>query len=66
MDKDADADPDQPMHIYSWGERALVEIKKSEILKFVAEIYEKNVTEFTDQYETICIEEGEDVFADDE
>ena len=53
------------LQIYSWGDRALVEVKKSEILKFVAEIYEKEPSEFTEQYENIRNIEGEDVFADE-
>jgi len=62
MEKDENSNPDQPQFIYSWGERANVEVKKSEILKFVAEIYEKNPSEFTEQYENIVNEEGEEVF----
>jgi hypothetical protein len=65
MEKDENSDPDQPHFIYSWGDRALVEVKKSEILKFVAEIYEKEPSEFTEQYENIRNIEGEDVFADE-
>ena len=42
-----------------------MEVKKSEILKFVAEIYEKEPSEFTEQYENIRNIEGEDVFADE-
>ena len=65
MEKDENSDPDQPHFIYSWGDRALVEVKKSEILKFVAEIYEKEPSEFTEQYENIRNIEGEDVFVDE-
>jgi len=64
MEKDENSDPDQPHFIYSWGERAHVEVKKSEILKFVAEIYEKLPSEFTEQFENIVNEEGEEVFAE--
>jgi len=64
MEKDENSDPDQPHFIYSWGDRATVEVKKSEILKFVAEIYEKEPSEFTEQYESIRNEEGEDIFED--
>ena len=63
MEKDENSDPDHPNFIYSWGERATVEVKKSEVLKFVAEIYEKNPSEFTEQYDNIVAEEGEEVFA---
>ena len=63
MEKDENSDPDHPNFIYSWGERATVEVKKSEVLKFVAEIYEKNPSEFTEQYDNIVNEEGEEVFA---
>lgn len=66
MEKDENSDPDQPAFIYSWGERANVEVKKSEILKYIAEVYEKNPSEFTEQYENICGEEGEEVFAQGE
>ncbi len=49
---------------YSWGPRAKAEIKHSDILKFVARVYEKNVSEFRDQFEQIKEEEGEDIFND--
>jgi len=66
MEKDENSDPDNPHFIYSWGERANVEVKKSEILKYIAEVYEKNPREFTEQYDNICNEEGEEVFAQGE
>jgi len=66
MEKDENSDPDQPHFIYSWGERANVEVKKSEILKYVAEVYDKNPREFTEQYDNICNEEGEEVFTQGE
>lgn len=66
VDKDPNADVDHPTNIYSWGERAHVEVNKSDILKFVAETYEKEVKEFTEQYESIRNEEGENAFERDE
>lgn len=66
VDKDPNADPDHPQFIYSWGERAFAEVNKSDILKFVAETYDKDVKEFTEQYETILNDEGENAFDRDE
>ena len=44
------------------GERARFEFRKSDMLKFVAKVYDKPVTAFRDQYEEILMEEGDDVF----
>lgn len=57
-------DADNPQHEYRWGERAKIEFRKSDVLKFVAKHYERPVTDFKDQYEAIINEEGEDAFAD--
>lgn len=57
-----DTNEDNPTVTYTWGQRATVEVKKSEILKFVSEIYGKSPEEFTEQYEAIQREEGEGIF----
>ena len=66
ISKDDASDPDSPKLLYKWGPRAEVEIKKSDILKFVAHIYNKNVDEFTDEYKEIIDKEGEDCFKEPE
>ena len=63
--KDDTSEPDRPQNLYEWGERAHCEIKKSEILKFVAHIYNKNVDEFSEEYKKIINEEP-DAFKEQE
>ena len=63
--KDDTSEPDRPQNLYEWGERAHCEIKKSEILKFVAHIYNKNVDEFSEEYKKILNEEP-DAFKEQE
>jgi len=58
-------DPDQNQYKYRWGERAFAEVKKSDVLKFVASVYEKKPNEFTEEYENIINEEGEGIFEED-
>ena len=64
-DDASDADSGTKM-LYKWGLRAEVEIKKSDILKFVANIYNKTVEEFTEEYKEIIEKEGEDCFKEPE
>lgn len=61
---DDGSDPDVQQFEYRWGERAEHEFKKSDILKFVAHVYDKPVKAFGDQYEEILKDEGEEVFDD--
>ncbi len=44
---------------YRWGERAHIEIKPADILKFVANVYEKSPTEFREQYDEISKDDPE-------
>jgi len=62
MEKDETADPENPRFIYLWGERAKKEVKEWELLKFVAEIYDKKVSDFTEEYEAIIDKFGEEIF----
>ena len=64
VDKDDSAEPDTPANLYSWGERAELELKKSDVLKYVAKIYDKKVRDFSEQFNKIRAVEGEDVFED--
>eukprot|EP00093_Oithona_nana_P008562 08562.XXX_56138_59555_1 [CDS] Oithona nana genome sequencing. len=63
--KDDTCDADRPQNLYEWGERANCEIKKSDILKFVAYIYNKNVDEFSEEYKKI-IDEDPNAFKEPE
>ena len=66
ISKDDASDPDNQKLLYKWGPRAEIEIKRSEILKFVAHIYNKNVDEFTEEYKEAKEKEGEDCFKEPE
>ena len=46
-------DFDHPQFEYRWGERAKKEFDKKDILNFVANIYDKPVKAFKDQYQEI-------------
>jgi hypothetical protein len=54
-------DPDNPQIEYRWGDRATHEFKNSDMLKFVADVYDQKPSVFRDQYQ-LCIEEEGDVF----
>ena len=66
ISRDPAADPDNPKSLYEWGPRAKVEIKRSDVLKFVAHIYNKNVDEFSEEYKEIIEIEGKDCFKEEE
>jgi len=51
---------------YAWGERARVEVKKSSILKFICEIYGCKPKMFTEQFNEVKQEEGEDALQSEE
>jgi len=54
-------DPEVEAYEYSWGERAELEVKKSEVLKMVCELYECEPRMFKEQYDKVKELEGEDV-----
>ena len=67
ISRDPASDPDNPKSLYEWGPRAKIELKKSDILKFVADVYNKNVEEFTEEYKEITEgPEGKDCFKEEE
>merc|ERR1712227_464983 len=46
---------------YSWGERAKMEVRESDVLKMVCELYECEPRMFKEQYDKVVNNEGEDV-----
>jgi len=53
-------DPEVEAYEYSWGERAELEVKKSDVLKMVCELYECEPRMFKEQYDKVKEAEGED------
>ena len=51
---------------FNFFKKANIEFDKKDILKSVANIYDKPVSAFCDQYQKIRREEGEDVFEEEE
>merc|ERR1712141_112765 len=51
---------------YSWGKRAELEVKKSDLLRMICNLYSCKPSAFKEQYDKIRKEEGENVFAEDE
>ena len=64
-DKVENNDPEVEVFEYSWGERAKLEVKGSDVLKMMCELYECEVTMFKEQYDKVVAEEGEEVFANE-
>lgn len=55
-------DPENPSYEYRWGERAELELKGSDVMKFVSKIYQVHPKYFTQQFEMVREEEGVEVF----
>lgn len=53
-------DPEVEAYEYSWGERAELEVKKSDILKMVVELYDCEPRMFKEQFDKVKEAEGED------
>eukprot|EP00092_Neocalanus_flemingeri_P049018 GFUD01056192.1.p1 GENE.GFUD01056192.1~~GFUD01056192.1.p1 ORF type:complete len:224 (+),score=56.75 GFUD01056192.1:76-672(+) len=53
-------DPEVEAYEYSWGERAEFEVKKSDVLKMVCELYECEPRMFKEQYDKVKEAEGDD------
>jgi len=53
-------DPEVEAYEYSWGERANLEVKKSDILKMVVELYDCEPRMFKEQFDKVKEEEGEE------
>jgi len=51
---------------YSWGKRAELEVKKSDLLRMICQLYNCKPSAFKEQYDQIRKEEGDNVFAKDE
>ena len=51
---------------YSWGKRAELEVKKSDLLRMICQLYNCKPSAFKEQYDKIRKEEGENIFAEDE
>jgi len=54
-------DPEVEAYEYSWGERAELEVKKSDVLKMICELYECEPRMFKEQYDKVKEAEGDDV-----
>jgi len=54
-------DPEVEVYEYSWGERARLEVKESDVLKMVCELYECEPRMFKEQYDKVIAAEGDDV-----
>ena len=55
-------DPEAQVFSYTWGERARLEIKESDVLKFVCDCYECEPRMFKEQFDKVLDNEGEDAF----
>jgi len=55
-----------PSYEYSWGKRAELEVKKSDLLRMICQLYNCKPSAFKEQYDQIRKEEGDTVFAQDE
>jgi len=55
-----------PSYEYSWGKRAELEVKKSDLLRMICQLYNCKPSAFKEQYDQIRKEEGDTVFAKDE
>jgi len=53
-------DPEVEAYEYSWGERANLEVKKSDILKMVVELYDCEPRMFKEQFDKVKEDEGEE------
>ena len=62
---DADA-AESVSYEYSWGRRAELEVKKSDLLRKICKLYNCKPSAFKEQYDQIRKEEGENVFEEDE
>ena len=60
--RDDTGDPEVESYSYTWGERAKLEIKESDVLKMVCELYECEPRMFKEQYDRVVANETEDVF----
>jgi len=58
-------DPEVEAYEYSWGERAEFEVKKSDVLKMVCELYECEPRMFKEQYDKVKEAEGDDALDND-
>merc|ERR1712227_637556 len=56
-------DPEVEVFEYSWGERAHLEVKESDVLKMVCELYHCEPRMFKEQYDKVVAAEGDDVLA---
>ena len=54
-------DPEVEQYEYSWGERARLEVKESDVLRMVCELYECEPRMFKEQYDKVVDNEGEGV-----
>ena len=54
-------DPEVEQYEYTWGERARLEVKESDVLKMVCELYECEPRMFKEQYDKVVNAEGEEV-----
>jgi len=59
-------DPEVEAYEYTWGERAELEVKKSDILKMVVELYDCEPRMFKEQFDKVKELEGEDAMDDAE
>ena len=57
-------DPEVEQYEYSWGERARLEVKESDVLRMVCELYECEPRMFKEQYDKVVDNEGEGVLMD--
>jgi len=58
-------DPEVETYEYSWGERAELEVKKSDILRMVCELYECEPRMFKEQFDKVKEAEGEHIMDED-
>jgi len=59
-------DPEVEMYEYTWGERSTLEVKKSDVLKMVVELYNCEPRMFKEQFDKVKELEGEDAMDDAE
>jgi len=57
-------DPELEQYEYTWGERARLEVKESDVFRMVCELHECEPRMFKEQYDKVVAAEGEEVLAD--
>ena len=62
--RDDTGDPEVESYVYTWGERARLEVKESDVLKMICELYECEPRMFKEQFDRVVANEPDADLAD--